>query len=146
MRLFFICLLICQSAWAEIYRYVDENGKVHFTDSPPKDMAVRPERLEIEQPIKHGTPPPNKKAAQELFEQDKIDREQRRQERILAAQQRAKEKAQKRQACDKAKSDLVRMKQYRASASSINSKRYYNKRIEAAKKAEDEACKLSNFR
>ena len=144
MKFLIVCLFICQYAWAEIYKYTDKNGKIHFTDTPP--MEVKSEVLEVEQPIHHGTPPPNKKAAKALFEQDKIKQEQLRRERILAAKQREKEKATKQIACEKAKSDLVRMKQYRAQASSTNSKRYYNKRVDMAKEVEDEACKLSNFR
>lgn len=144
MRLLIVCLMLCQHAGAEIYKYTDENGKVHFTDSPP--LEVTPEILEIGEPVNQGIPAPDKKAAEALFEQDKIRQEELRRERIQAARQREKEKASKQLACEKAKSDLVRMKQYRSQASSANSKRYYNKRVEMAKDVEDEACKLSNFR
>lgn len=144
MRPLLILLFACQPAWAEIYKYVDENGKVHFTDSPPQNQAA--EQIAIEQPVKHGTPPIDEETAQSLFEEDRKRRERIRKERKLAAEKRAKEKAAKVAACDKAKGELARMRQYRAQASSINSKRYYNKRVEMAKDRIDEACKLSNFR
>lgn len=129
---------------AEIYKYRDANGKVHFTDQPPEHVEAQV--LEIEQPAKNDTPLPNAKRAEALFEQDKIDQEQRRLERIQEAKERQQEKDKLKLACEKAKSELVRMQQYRAQASSISSKRYYNERVEQAKAAEDEACKLSLFR
>lgn len=144
MRTLFLILILCSPAWAEIYKYVDENGKTHFTDKPPASQKA--EQLEIEEPVKHGTPPIDEKAAKALFEEDSKRREQIRKERKVAAQKRANEKAAKVAACDKAKSELARMRQYRAQASSIKSKRYYNKRVEMAKDQIDDACKLSNFR
>lgn len=34
-------LLALQSATAEIYRWVDENGKVHFGDAPPRNSEAK---------------------------------------------------------------------------------------------------------
>lgn len=144
MRTVFLMLILCQPAWGEIYKYVDENGKIHFTDSPPLDQAT--EKLAIEQPVKHDTPPLDEAMAKSLFEQDNLRRKKIREKRKLEAEKHAKEKAVRVAACDKAKSELARMKQYRAQASSINSKRYYNKRVDMAKDQVDDACKLSNFR
>ena len=39
-----VVLLLAQSAAAEIYRWVDENGVVHYTDKPPRPGA-EPARL-----------------------------------------------------------------------------------------------------
>ena len=36
-----------QTTRAEVYKWVDENGKVHFTDKPPRQPEVEPEVIEI---------------------------------------------------------------------------------------------------
>jgi len=46
---FYFLLLynIAFSAYAQIYKWVDEHGKVHFTDSPPKDKKNEEVTLQI---------------------------------------------------------------------------------------------------
>ncbi len=34
-----VFLLVATSAWAQQYRWVDENGRVHYTDTPPPPSA-----------------------------------------------------------------------------------------------------------
>ena len=94
MRLLIVCLMLCQHAGAEIYKYTDENGKVHFTDSPP--LEVTPEILEIGEPVNQGIPAPDKKAAEALFEQDKIRQEELRRESVKKKKRRNNLLAKKR--------------------------------------------------
>lgn len=47
-RLFVLCcLLFACAAQAEIYKWVDDQGKVHFGDSPPADKKLEPLELKI---------------------------------------------------------------------------------------------------
>ena len=39
--------LIQQHAFAQVYRWVDEDGKVHFTDQPPPDQNAEPLELKV---------------------------------------------------------------------------------------------------
>ncbi|MEI6300661.1 MAG: glutaredoxin family protein [Betaproteobacteria bacterium] len=39
--LFLVLLLACASASAQMYRWVDQNGKVHYTDTPPPPSAAK---------------------------------------------------------------------------------------------------------
>ncbi len=39
--------IIAQAASAQVYKWVDENGKVHFTDKPPKRADAEPEVVSI---------------------------------------------------------------------------------------------------
>jgi len=43
------CLCMMSIAQAQIYRYVDEEGEVHFTDKPPKETKVESEVVKIKQ-------------------------------------------------------------------------------------------------
>jgi len=49
MKTILVVLLVCssllsatlsQSTLADIYQWTDENGKVHFSDKPPRDRQV----------------------------------------------------------------------------------------------------------
>ncbi|MDH3219773.1 MAG: trypsin-like peptidase domain-containing protein [Gammaproteobacteria bacterium] len=42
-----VSFFAAQTARAEVYKWVDENGKVHFTDKPPRQPEVEPEVIEI---------------------------------------------------------------------------------------------------
>lgn len=53
-RYFWIKLLAAtvfsvQLAHADVYKWVDENGNVHFTDKPPRQTEVKPEVVELKQ-------------------------------------------------------------------------------------------------
>jgi len=141
---YLICLLIifCAPCQAEIYKWVDENGKVHFSDTPREEGTV--EAVEIEPAVKIGTVTPQ--SADHLFQKDFSKHQQTEQKRVNQAEKRRQKKAALRKACDDAKQNLADAIRHRAGASSQSSKRYYNEKIEQAKNQEDEACKLSNFR
>jgi len=129
-------------AHAEIYKWVDENGKVHFSDTPHEEAEV--ETVEVEPAVKIGTVKPQ--SADHLFEQDFSKNQQKQKQREDKAEQRRKKKAALIKACDDAKADLANAIVRRSGASSSSSKRYYNEKIALAKERQDEACKLSNFR
>ena len=42
-----LVMLSATTANAEVYKWVDENGKVHFTDKPPKQIKAKPEVVNI---------------------------------------------------------------------------------------------------
>lgn len=46
IRAFFL-LLIFSSVEAEIYKWVDGQGRIHFTDKPPEQSASKPVKLRI---------------------------------------------------------------------------------------------------
>jgi len=137
-----LLIVFGSSAYAEIYRWVDENGKVHFSDTPHEEAKV--EIVEIEPAVKIGTVKPQ--SADHLFQQDFSKSQQKQQNRENKAEQRRQKKAATIKACDDAKTDLANAIVGRSGASSSSSKRYYNEKIALAKEREDEACKLSNFR
>lgn len=137
-----LLIIFCLPVSAEIYTWVDENGKTHFSDSPHEQRSV--ETIELEPAVKIGTVKPQ--SADHLFKQDYSKSKQKEKQRQILAENRRKKKEALRAACDKAKEDLANAKIRRAGASSSSSKRYYNEKIELAKDREEEACKLSNFR
>ncbi|EGG98219.1 hypothetical protein imdm_341 [gamma proteobacterium IMCC2047] len=137
-----LLITCCPPTCAEIYKWVDDKGKVHFSDSPHEEAKV--ETLDIEPAVKIGTVKPP--SADHLFKADFSKSQQKQQQRENQAEKRRKKKAALRKACDDAKADLAKAIANRAGASSNSSKRYYNEKIELAKDREDQACKLSNFR
>lgn len=137
-----LLLFLCNPASAEIYTWVDDNGKTHFSDSPHEEKPV--ETVELEPAIKIGTVKPQ--SAEHLFEKDYAKSKQKEKQRADLAEKRRKKKEELRKACDRAREDLIKAKVRRAGASSSSSKRYYNEQIELAKDREGEACKLSHFR
>ena len=137
-----LLLFLCSPASAEIYTWVDDQGRTHFSDSPHEEMPV--ETVEIEPAVKIGTIKPQ--SADHLFKQDYAKSKQKEKQRRLLAENRRKEEEARHKACEEAKENLASAKLRRAGASSSSSKRYYNEQIELAKDREDEACKLSNFR
>ena len=69
MRIFTLlfCLLLAMASSAEVYRFVDENGNVVFTDKPSPDAElVNVDELQTIKPPPVGdfkyTPPAKKKA------------------------------------------------------------------------------------
>ena len=48
LALFVLCLSLATTAWAaEMYRWVDKDGKVHYTDSPPPASARKVEEKNL---------------------------------------------------------------------------------------------------
>lgn len=53
---FFSCLLFPPSAISQIYKWTDENGNVHFADSPPPGVKVNKIQEEPSQSKNQGNP------------------------------------------------------------------------------------------
>lgn len=141
-HLLILLIIFCSPSHAEFYKWVDDNGKVHFSDTPREEGAV--EAVEIKPAVNIGTVKPQ--SAEHLFKKDFSKHQQTEQTRESQSEKRLKKKVALRKACDDAKADLANAIVRRSGASSSSSKRYYNEKIELAKEREDEACKLSNFR
>lgn len=47
LLLLLVITVVVNSAMAEIYRWVDESGKIHFTDSPPEKVKSKTIKLQI---------------------------------------------------------------------------------------------------
>jgi len=137
-----LLIIFCAPIHAEIYKWVDENGKLHFSDSPRENGTA--EIIDLEPAVKIGTVKPQ--SAEHLFNKDFSKNQQNQQKRENLADKRRKEKTARVKACDDAKQDLADAILHRAGASSSSSKRYYNEKIDLAKSQKNEACKLSNFR
>jgi hypothetical protein len=50
-----IALFLATSAQGELYRWVDENGQVHYSDSPPPSSARKSDRKRL--PVRTAAPP-----------------------------------------------------------------------------------------
>ena len=53
-------MLLVSLAWADVYKWVDENGVVHFSDSPPestKSESIEPQKLELPSPAETQSAP-----------------------------------------------------------------------------------------
>jgi hypothetical protein len=44
-----LCLLIAP-VWADLYKWTDENGKVHYSDQPPTSNVKKPETIKQSKP------------------------------------------------------------------------------------------------
>jgi hypothetical protein len=139
-----LLLLAALPTHAEIYKWTDENGKVHFGDAPINGIeaqatGIQPAPLpgttlpSRDYPPSNSTPrystePSNKEKSRERLEQ------------------RQAELARLRQACDNAKADVADAKYWRSQFETAEYRHLEDARIKAAKRREEEACKLSNFR
>jgi vacuolar-type H+-ATPase subunit I/STV1 len=141
-HLLFLFIIFCSPSHAEFYKWLDDNGKVHFSDTPREEGAN--EAVEIKPAANIGTVKPS--SAKHLFKKDFSKRQQTEQARQSQSEKRLKKKTALRKACDDAKQDLATAIERRSGASSPSSKRRYNEHIELAKDRKGAACKLSNFR
>lgn len=92
-QLIFAAMLCIPAVSADVYRWVDENGVVHYSDKPPAD--TRPEKLELAP--ESGRPPANIGAGvyQDAIENTRAWREQQEAERQQSREAReAREKAE----------------------------------------------------
>lgn len=63
---------------AEVYKWVDENGVVHFTDEPPKDRQST--EIELKEDYSQAQAQTNESVYSEVIEQQQLRRERRTQE------------------------------------------------------------------
>lgn len=93
LMVFFICLPWFGVAHAQIYQWVDANGKTHYTNSPP------PAGAKIKSESKEITETPEAKAERITRKKD-IDAERKEQKRISAEQTRERRAEQRQIARD----------------------------------------------
>ena len=100
-------LVFSQGAAAAVYKWVDENGKVHYSDKPPADNATE---MDVETGGDSSGPTlteTQRKAKQqrllEAFEKERQDKQ--------AAEAQAKKEKQEREAwCRRAREELAQMR------------------------------------
>lgn len=101
MRIHLIVLalaLLPLAAVAQTYRWVDENGRVNFTQVPPKTGPYT---------VIGGAPPPAAAPNQESLNQSLDQERDSREEQRLAAEKKAAEQAQRQERCRKAIEQLA---------------------------------------
>ncbi len=103
------CVVATGAAAAEIYKWTDADGRVHYSDAPPPNTRV--EKVIIEQPIAivptAPVSPPSTPTAEQLADRDKEFR-QRRAERVQAEQDNERREAAQREADRKGKCELAK--------------------------------------
>jgi hypothetical protein len=105
------------AAQAQVYRWVDEQGKVHYGERPPSGAKAKPVEDKLAAPP--GSPAP--KAASDASQQER-DFQRRRMERDQkeAREQKAAEKA--RQQCERERTRLAQLRNVRRIQSGVDEK------------------------
>ncbi len=99
-----LLLLACAAAAADqVYRWVDKDGKVHYSQTPPANAATSV------QPVQVNAPPPDPTGLQnaQVLQKQQADKNQKAADAAKAAQQDAAQAAQKKQQCDDLRSRLL---------------------------------------
>ena len=135
------CLLVQSPLYAGVYKWLDENGQVHYGEHPGNTGA---EKVTIRQ---NETTKPRaiNKAEEGAAESDKKDKDQQAEAPLVEVEPTKKEK---RKLCNEAKSDLAAINS-RGRVREINEKGEYiyltepqrQQRISAAKKKQREFCR-----
>lgn len=110
-------LLAASAAHAQVYRWVDEQGKVHYGERPPSGAKANPVQDKLAAPP--GAPAP--KAAPDASQQER-DFQRRRMEREQqeASEQKAAEKAK--QQCERERTRLAQLRNVRRIQSGVDEK------------------------
>jgi len=113
----FAALLAASTAHPQVYRWVDEQGKVHYGERPPSGAKASPVEDRLAAPP--GAPAP--KAAPDASQQER-DFQRRRMEREQkeASEQKAAEKAK--QQCERERSRLAQLRNVRRIQSGVDEK------------------------
>lgn len=100
-------LIFIPTGHSEIYRWTDNDGKIHFSDQPPEDSTVSEEVSQKMSPINRDSSSEETKKLQLIFQGETPEEQNHhRQQKI---QQRRQEQVTKR-ACDQAKRNLKILK------------------------------------
>ncbi len=129
-----LLLLLWQTAQSGVYRWTDENGKVHFGDRPPQEQETEQVAVPTggsqggaqEGAEEESSPAPSNAERQEtrqrLLDQYARERDEKRQ----AAEQKKKEQAQRQQNCILAKDNLRGLEEHGRIYNLLpNGERYY---------------------
>jgi len=68
-----LCLLSFTLAGAEIYKWVDENGVIHYTDKPPRDQQSTD--VDVQSEYRNGERKQGESVYQDVIEQQRARRE-----------------------------------------------------------------------
>ena len=139
----FLCLLFQASSYAEIYKWTDENGQVHYGEHPGNTGA---EKVTIRQ-NETTKPRPINKAEEDIAESDKKNTDPQT-EASGELVEIPPSKKEKRKLCNEAKSDLAAINS-RGRMREINKKGEYvylteqqrQQRLSAARKKQGEFCR-----
>lgn len=91
-QLLLLGFFVAGLAAAEVYKWVDEDGVVHFTDKPPQDQQAT--EFELRDDYSEGQTPPGESVYSEAIEQQRLRRELREKERESAAIERQARKTE----------------------------------------------------
>lgn len=98
-----VVALTCVAARADqVYRWVDAQGNVHYSQTPPPDAVTKAKLVDVEPPAPDST---GVQQQQQLVNSVTAGNDAQ-QKAAAAAQQQAQEKAQKQQACEAARKRL----------------------------------------
>ena len=139
----FLCLLFQASSYAEVYKWADENGQVHYGEHPDNTGA---EKVTIRQ-NETTKPRPINKAEEDTAESDKKNSDQQA-EASGELVEVPPSKKEKRKLCNQAKSDIA-MINSRGRMREINKKGEYvylteqqrQQKLSAARKKQREFCR-----
>lgn len=102
-------------AHADIYKWVDAKGNVHFGDAPPQEMRARALSIQAEPPTSAGPSSPAASSTDVKRRQERLTKaleEERHQRETLAAQQKQKSE-QHEHTCTRIKNRLEHFKRVR---------------------------------
>jgi len=138
-------LLFSFSSYAEIYKWTDANGKVHFSDEPHE--TIESEATGIEPAVKMGSVVPQKSSAgSSLLRNDINSQKAAKRKSIANAEQGKRDKERLRQKCSSLNAQIADYRDMRNSANNSTMSGYYDGHIARLSRRAKEACKLSNFR
>lgn len=139
----FLCLLFQTSSYAEVYKWTDENGQIHYGEHPGNTGA---KKVTIRQ-NETTKPRPINKAEEDTAESDKKNSDQQA-EASGELVEVPPSKKEKRKLCNQAKSDMAAINS-RGRMREINKKGEYvylteqqrQQRLSAARKKQGEFCR-----
>ena len=113
----FAAFLAAFAAHAQVYRWVDEQGKVHYGERPPTGAKASPVQDKLAAPP--GAPAP--KAAPDASQQER-DFQRRRMEREQQEAREQKEAEKAKQQCERERSRLAQLRNVRRIQSGVDEK------------------------
>jgi molecular chaperone DnaK (HSP70) len=147
-----LSLMPVNDSRAEIYRWVDENGKVHFTDKPRENS----ETIKLKAPAvkAEGTATPDvfskeEKALNVFREKERLKKEAREEFRKEAKKEynkerKAQKKRERREQCKRAKKNLANKKEdfrrHKRAGITLRAWNNYKRRIEQLENKAKDAC------
>ena len=108
-----LCLLVLP-AWADLYKWTDENGKVHYSDQPPPTNIKKTETIKAEKPARAAAPTGDaaKPAAPKSAAEQEMEFKKRRLQAAEAeakAQKDAQAEEEKKRNCKRAQDQVAAM-------------------------------------